>query len=79
MSENPKLISREEFEKVIVKKAREDEDFKRALLEKPHEAIAQFGVQIPEEVEIMVLLLIVNKIDPLYANKIDPLGNKIIS
>jgi hypothetical protein len=32
MSETPKFMSREEFEKVIVKKAQEDADFKKALL-----------------------------------------------
>jgi N-acetylglutamate synthase-like GNAT family acetyltransferase len=44
MSETPKFMSREEFEKVIVKKAQEDADFKKALLEKPHEAIPQVFV-----------------------------------
>ncbi|HUM59488.1 MAG TPA: NHLP leader peptide family RiPP precursor [Bacillota bacterium] len=47
-------ISRE-VEKRIIEKAREDADFKRTLLEKPHEAIARFGVQVPEEVEIKVV------------------------
>jgi len=55
MSETPKFMSREEFEKVIVKKAQEDTDFKKALLGKPHEAIARFGVQVPEEIEIKVV------------------------
>jgi hypothetical protein len=55
MSENQKFVIREEFKKEIVKKAREDKDFKKALMENPVEAIAQVGVQVPEEVEVQVV------------------------
>lgn len=55
MSETPEFTTRAEFEKAIVKKAREDESFKKILMEKPHEAIAQFGAQASEEIEIRVV------------------------
>jgi len=55
MSENPKLITRKEWKEKVTNKAREDADFKKSLMEKPHEAIAGLGVRVPEEVEIKVV------------------------
>ncbi|HPZ43894.1 MAG TPA: NHLP leader peptide family RiPP precursor [Bacillota bacterium] len=55
MSEHQKPLTREELEKKIIKKAQSDHNFKKFLMEKPHEAIAQFGVQVPEEVEVRVV------------------------
>ncbi len=55
MSEQQKPLTREELEKEIIKKAQSDNNFKKFLMEKPHEAIAQFGVQVPGEVEVRVV------------------------
>jgi hypothetical protein len=55
MSGHQKPLTREELEKEIIKKAQSDDNFKKSLLEKPHEAIAQFGVQVPGEVEVRVV------------------------
>ncbi|WP_304508685.1 NHLP leader peptide family RiPP precursor [Anaerotignum sp.] len=46
---------RTSLQEKIVAKALEDEEFKQLLLTNPHEAIAQFGVTIPEEMEVKIL------------------------
>lgn len=53
MSENN--LSRIELEEMIIKKAMEDENFKKLLLSNPHEAIAQSGFEIPKDMEIKIL------------------------
>ena len=50
-----KPMTREEFEKEIIKKAREDKEFKKTLVENSKEALGQLGVQVPEEVEVKVV------------------------
>lgn len=55
MSENEKIPTRGELEQKLIKQAREDETFKKSLMEKPHEVYAKFGVQVPQEVEIKVV------------------------
>lgn len=47
--------SREEIEVKLIAKASEDADFKQALISNPHQAIAQFGVQVPKDVEVKVV------------------------
>jgi hypothetical protein len=42
------------FAQIIVR-AWEDLDFRQRLLERPHEAFAEFGIQAPEGVTIKVL------------------------
>lgn len=39
----------------IIKRAREDEKFKQELMKNPKEVLGQFGIQVPEEVEIKVV------------------------
>lgn len=46
MSNNEKGITLEELEKEILKKAREDKDFKIKLFDNPKETLEQFGVKI---------------------------------
>lgn len=55
MGKFQKLLTREELEKEIIKKAQADENFKKSLMEKPHETIAQFGVRVPAAVEVKVV------------------------
>lgn len=47
--------TRMEVEEMIIKKALQDEDFKKLLLSNPHAAISQLDVQIPKEMEIKIL------------------------
>ena len=55
MSDEQGTITRKELEEKIINKALENENFKKDLMNNPHDAIAQFGVQFPEEVEIKVV------------------------
>ncbi len=48
MSEKENTVAREKLAKKIIKKAREDQDFKKVLLENPSEALGPFGVEIPD-------------------------------
>ena len=50
-----KVLTREEIEKKAIEKAWEDENFKKNLMEKPHQAIAQIGVNVPEKIDIKVV------------------------
>lgn len=50
-----KIITREELEKEVLKKAGGDKDFKKALVDNPKETIRRLGVQVPEGVEIRVV------------------------
>ncbi|WP_304508684.1 NHLP leader peptide family RiPP precursor [Anaerotignum sp.] len=47
--------ARSEIEEKLIKKALEDEEFKQLLLTNPHGAIAEFDVNIPEDMEIKIL------------------------
>jgi hypothetical protein len=49
-----KVLSREEIKKAV-EKAWKDESFKRELTAKPHKALSQLGVSVPEKIEIKVL------------------------
>ena len=55
MSDKQKIMTREELEQEIIKKAWEDDNFKKDLMDKPHEAIARFGVHVPKQVEVKVV------------------------
>ena len=55
MNDEPKIISRREFEEKIINKAWKDENFKKALLDNPQETFKQLGLQIPESIEIKVV------------------------
>lgn len=55
MSEDKKRMTREELEKEIIKKAREDESFKKALMDNPKEALGQLGVEFPAELEVKIV------------------------
>lgn len=55
MSENKKIISREELTKEVLEKAGADKDFKKALMDNPKETLGRLGVQVPEGVEIRVV------------------------
>ena len=55
MAENGKILTREEIEKAAISKAWKDENFKKDLMEKPHKALAQLGVNVPEKIEIKVV------------------------
>ncbi|BAF60545.1 hypothetical protein PTH_2364 [Pelotomaculum thermopropionicum SI] len=55
MSGNEKKpVSRKEFEEQIIMKAQSDEDFRKALMDNPKEALGQLGVRVPDEIEIKV-------------------------
>jgi len=56
MSENGKKpVIHREIKDQIIKKAQSDEDFRKALMDNPKEALGQLGVQVPEKVEIKVV------------------------
>jgi len=56
MSESEKKpVSRKKLKEQIIKKAQEDQGFKKALVENPKGAIGQLGVQLPEDVEVKVV------------------------
>lgn len=55
MAQNPKILTREEIENRAISKAWKDENFKKELMEKPHQAIAQIGINVPEKIEIKVV------------------------
>ncbi|KJS00319.1 MAG: hypothetical protein VR68_07240, partial [Peptococcaceae bacterium BRH_c4a] len=55
MAENGKILTREEIEKAAISKAWKDENFKKDLMEKPHKALTQLGVNVPEKIEIKVV------------------------
>ncbi|BAF60482.1 hypothetical protein PTH_2301 [Pelotomaculum thermopropionicum SI] len=55
MDKGNRTITRAELEKKIARKAREDNDFKKALLDNPREALGQLGVKVPAEVEVRVI------------------------
>lgn len=55
MAESGKILTREEIEAKIIAKAWKDENFKKNLMEKPHQAIAQIGVNVPEKIQIKVV------------------------
>ncbi len=48
MSINEKTFIKDEVVLEILKKAREDIDFKKQLFDNPQEALAQFGIKIPD-------------------------------
>lgn len=48
MSEKKKTIIRDEVVAEILKKAREDKDFKKKLFDNPQEALGEFGVIMPD-------------------------------
>lgn len=50
-----KVLTREEIEKAAITKAWKDENFKKDLMEKPHKALSQLGVNVPEKIEIKVV------------------------
>jgi hypothetical protein len=49
------VLSREEIEKRAIEKAWKDENFKKELTAKPHQALSQLGVSVPEKIEIKVV------------------------
>ena len=56
MSENEKrILTRQEFEEQIIKKAQSDKDFRQSLVKNPKETLGQLGVQVPEEIEVKVM------------------------
>ncbi|MHB8916475.1 MAG: NHLP leader peptide family RiPP precursor [Desulfocucumaceae bacterium] len=50
-----KILTREEIEKKAIEKAWKDESFKKDLMQKPHKALSQLGVNVPEKIEIKVV------------------------
>ncbi len=52
---NGRVLTREEIEKAAITKAWKDESFKKELIEKPHKALSQLGISVPEKVEIKVV------------------------
>lgn len=51
-----KSMTRAEFEAQIIKKAKSDKNFKKALVDNPKETLkTQLGVQVPAEVEFKVV------------------------
>jgi len=55
-SQNARSLSRQEFEKDVILRARADPAFKQQLLADPKAAIrAAYGVDMPQEVELQVL------------------------
>jgi hypothetical protein len=50
-----KVLSREEIEKRAIEKAWKDEGFKKELTAKPHQALSQLGVSVPEKIDIKVV------------------------
>lgn len=50
-----KILTREEIEKKAIEKAWKDEIFKKDLMQKPHKALSQLGVNVPEKIEIKVV------------------------
>jgi hypothetical protein len=50
-----KELTRMELEEMIIKKALQEEDFKKLLLSDPHKAIAEMGLDIPADMEINIL------------------------
>ncbi len=48
MSKKEKNIPQDEVVQEILKKAREDNDFKKMLCDNPQEALGQFGVMMPD-------------------------------
>lgn len=52
---NGKVLTREEIEKRAVEKAWKDGDFKKNLMDKPHKALSQLGISVPEKIEIKVV------------------------
>ncbi|SFH11982.1 NHLP leader peptide domain-containing protein [Desulfotomaculum arcticum] len=55
METNSNNLTRREIEEQIINKAGADEEFKKELMSDPHKAIAQFGVEIPKEIDIKVV------------------------
>lgn len=55
MTEKGTMLTREEIEKKAITKAWTDESFKQDLLKKPHQALTQIGVNIPDTIEIKVV------------------------
>jgi len=55
MAKEGKILTREEIEEKAIKKAWKDENFKKDLMAKPHQAIAQLGINVPEKIEIKVV------------------------
>lgn len=54
-SENKRNMTPGERVKENIKAAMRDTDFKKALVNNPKEALAQIGVQFPEEVDVKVV------------------------
>ncbi|MFZ5642332.1 MAG: NHLP leader peptide family RiPP precursor [Bacillota bacterium] len=55
METNGINFTRRQLEEELIKKAGADEGFKKELMSDPHKAIAQFGVEIPKEIDIKVI------------------------
>lgn len=55
MSNKQKSISRTELEKKIIKKATEDANFKKTLLDHPKRTLEQLGFPVAKEVEVKVV------------------------
>ncbi|MCL6611572.1 MAG: NHLP leader peptide family RiPP precursor [Peptococcaceae bacterium] len=55
MDEKEKTLTRAVLKKEIIKKALEDNDFKKALLDSPKEALGRLGLKVPEEIEVKVV------------------------
>jgi len=55
LTQSGKVLTREEIETKAITKAWQDENFKKDLMEKPHQAIAQIGINVPEKIEIRVV------------------------
>lgn len=55
MTEKKAMPTREEIEKKAITKAWADASFKQDLLKKPHQALAQIGVTMPDSIEIRVV------------------------
>lgn len=61
-SENKEHVTLGEQAKEKVKAAMRDTGFKKTLMNNPKEALAQIGVQLPEDVEIKVVSKPANKV-----------------
>ena len=78
-SENKQNMTLGEQVKEKFKAAMRDTDFKKALVNNPKEALAQIGVQFPEEVDVKVVSKPTSKVLYLvFPDSPDELTNKSV-
>lgn len=68
------LEYRKELEARVVEKAWADENFKQELMTDPHQALTQFGMNLPKELDIKVL-----EESPQVAYLVLPVSQEVLS